>query len=149
MPQTIRQRQALRKWQAMNRIAYRKGYKYQLAKTYILNVGIHPVDPIYTDFISLGTDGILLIKSGYAWDGASGPAIDTKTILRGSLVHDALYQLIREGHLPKYAKVVADKVLHDLCIQDGMAKVRAWYVHQAVLKFGDIANVPRETLYAP
>jgi len=45
------------------------------------------------------SDGGLLIKAGYSWDGPSGSAIDTKNFMQGSLVHDALYQLLRENIL--------------------------------------------------
>ena len=40
-------------------------------------------------------DSILEIKKGYAWDGASGPIINTQDTLVASLVHDVLYQAMR------------------------------------------------------
>ncbi|MDA8018651.1 MAG: hypothetical protein MPN21_14515 [Thermoanaerobaculia bacterium] len=36
------------------------------------------------------------IEAGYAWNGATG-AIDTPSFRRASLIHDGLYQLMREG----------------------------------------------------
>ncbi len=36
-------------------------------------------------------DGVLTIRSGYAWDGPGGPAMDTPAAMYGSLSHDALY----------------------------------------------------------
>ncbi len=33
----------------------------------------------------------------------NGPTIETKTFMRASLVHDALYQLMREEHLELHA----------------------------------------------
>ena len=80
----------------MKRIFYSKGYKYQLKREYSLLTRICPDDDIQTLFVTLSKNGFLRIKTGYAWDGASGPAIDTRNFMRGSLVHDALYQLMRE-----------------------------------------------------
>jgi len=133
----------------MKRIYYKRGYKYQLSKPYIIQTSIKPTDPIYTEYIGLGTDGVMIIKRGYAWDGASGPAIDTRSFMRGSLVHDALYQLIRTGYLPLICRQKADDMLKKICLEDGMSKLRAWYVYQAIRKFGAIANNEPVIEYAP
>jgi hypothetical protein len=115
----------------MNCIAYRGGYKYQIKQDYNLpNSGIIPNQPVDIQFIRLDVDGHLLIRSGYAWDGPSGPTIDTKNFMRGSLVHDALYQLMREGLLDMTAhRDPADRLLQSICIQDGMSKLRARWVY--------------------
>ena len=76
-------------------IKYRSGYKYQLVEEYQVKVSVAPADNIKTDFIELSTEGMLVIKKGYAWDGPSGPTIDTLNFMHGSLVHDVLYQLLR------------------------------------------------------
>ncbi len=78
--------------------------------------------------------GLLTISKGYAWDGASG-AWDTKTFMRGSLVHDALCQLINEGLLPKHCQEEADNLLKEICLEDGMNPIRAWWVHRAVRRY--------------
>jgi len=67
-------------------------YKYQLTEDYSVDSGIKVKEKIDTPFIILEPDGNLTIKKKYAWDGPSGPTIDTKTFMRGSLVHDAFYQ---------------------------------------------------------
>jgi hypothetical protein len=108
-----------------DKIKYRKGYKYQLADNYDLFVGIYPVKNIKTDWVELSRKGILSIKKGYAWDGASGPTVDTADTMRGSLVHDALYQLLRLGLLPESCRIKADELLHDICCEDGMSEFRA------------------------
>ena len=73
------------------------------------------------------------IKKGYAWDGPSGPTIDSFNFMRGSLVHDALYQLMRNDLLDrKIHKVPADKLLQKMCLEDGMSRLRAWTVYQAL-----------------
>lgn len=75
-------------------------------------------------------------------DGPSGPTIDTKEFMRGAFVHDALYQLIREGHLLMRDRKQADKILRRMCIEDGMSRFRAWYVYEAVSRFAKWAAKP-------
>lgn len=98
-------------------------------------------------------DDILTIAEGYAWDGASGPAIDTNSFMRGSLVHDALYQMMREGLIPQYHRKDADQTMKKICIEDGMWKFRAWYTYLAVRIFaGPFAkkqNTQKPHLSAP
>lgn len=113
-------------------IFYSTGYKYQLRTPYHHFTVIRPPEPIVTDLISLGVDGRLDILSGYAWDGPSGPAIHSKDFLRGSLVHDALYQLLRGGYLDAKWREEADKLLRAICIEDKMLHFRAQYVYEAV-----------------
>lgn len=125
-------------------IKYKAGYKYQLAEDYQVYLCMVPEESICTEYIDLYSDGRLVIRRGYAWDGPSGPTIDTKTFMRGSLVHDAIYQLLREGHLPQndcgtnYRKL-ADYELKRACLKDGMAKVRAFYVYWSVRLFANAA----------
>jgi len=53
-------------------------------------------------YLKLDGDGQFEFSKGYAWDGPSGSTVDTLNFMRGSLVHDALYQLIRmEKILPQ------------------------------------------------
>jgi Protein of unknown function (DUF1353) len=127
----------------MDCIAYKRGYKYQLKENYAVRVAIKPDRPIDTDYLALDAEGTLTVKKGYAWDGASGGAIDTLTILRGSLVHDALYQLMRERHLDRDAyRDDADRLLRRLCREDGMSALRAWWVYQGVRIAGDPSADP-------
>ena len=111
-------------------IKYKKGFKYQLVKDYKIRLSTTPpLQTIDTPFISLTKLGTLTIKNGYAWDGPSGPTIDTKSSMRASLVHDVLYQLLRQGKLPQCWRETADNVFYDICIEDGMWAWRAklWY----------------------
>ena len=80
-------------------IRYRSDYKYQLASEYRIKIPILPAEDIGTEFIDLDTSGELTVKNAYAWDGPSGPVIDTPENMRASLVHDALYQLMRNKEL--------------------------------------------------
>lgn len=125
------------------RIRYRSGYQYQLAEGYSLKVSVVPKEPIKTEFVALGTDGSLAIKRGYAWDGPSGPTIDTRNFMRGSLVHDALYQLMRDAGLSKEQwRDEADLELKRICLEDGMSSLRAWWVHRGVSVGGDPSASP-------
>jgi hypothetical protein len=129
----------------MKPITYHGGYKYQLKETYTIIIGIKPAAPIETDYIRLDTGGNLIIKKGYAWDGPSGPSIDTPTFMRASLVHDALYQLMREKHLDcKKHRKAADRVLHKVCIEDGMSPSFAWLVYERARLFGNPAADPAD-----
>ena len=128
-------------------IKYKAGYKYQLAEDYSVNVGfcpfLSPDETISTNFIRLAGNGDLTIRKGYAWDGASGPAVDTRSFMRGSLVHDALYQLMRMGLLEaNYYRDDADLALQRICIVDGMWRVRAWWVYRSVALFAKSAADP-------
>lgn len=133
------------------RIAYRAGYKYQLAETYEIDTQILGYC-VSTEWLSLDGAGHLVIRAGYAWDGASGPAADTASIMRGSLVHDALYQLIRLGLIDHRYKRLADDILRACCLRDGMNRVFAWATWTAVDKCADGATRPeaeRPIIYAP
>lgn len=106
------------------------GYKYSLHEDYAIDVPepFRPPDSmnVIEPFYELTIDGKLIIKAGYAWDGCSGPTWDDSTNMRGGLVHDCLYQILRSGVVdPDKGKPVADKMLHDICVEDGMNKLRA------------------------
>lgn len=127
-------------------IAYQGGYKYQLREPYTVRIPLRPSVAVHTAYISLETTGDLTIKEGYAWDGPSGPTIDTLTFMRGSVVHDALYQLMREQHLDHTAyREAADRTLRAMCREDGMSSVRAWWVYYGVRFFADPAANPSGT----
>ena len=141
------------------RVRYRnlKNYKYQLLTTYTHPTGFQLLQDVSTknEWVKLSKKGRLTLQKGYAWDGPSGPTIDTRNFMRGSLVHDGLYQLMREGLLDheEYRKS-ADDLLRDICVEDGMSKFRAWYVHRAVRTSGGKNTRPRTKernppIYAP
>lgn len=132
----------------MGGLKYRKltGYKYQT---------LHHVSCMLPDglFLNLGTGGAvetmggyvkldmnsrsINIKKGYCWDGPSGPTIDTDNFMRGSLFHDAWYQIMREyGSYYFKFRDDADRMLRLHCLEDGMSSWRARWVYWGVKTFG-------------
>ena len=131
----------------MAKACYRelKKYKYQLMDDYFMQIDIEPSQNIDFKFLSLSTDGVLTIRKSYAWDGPSGPTRDTRNFMRGSLVHDALYQLMRLSALDyKVHRKRADEILKESCLEDGMSPFRAWYVYQGVHLFAERSAHPRK-----
>jgi hypothetical protein len=94
------------------------------------------------EFFELNKNGMLFIEKNYFWDGATC-AIDTPDLMRGSLVHDVLYQALRELLFfiseIKWTKkrhdelrVKADDCLIMICNEDGMWRIRQWLVKRAL-----------------
>ena len=113
-----------------------KNYRFILTAPLTLDTGIIN-RACKTDWIDLKKDGTLIIADGYAWDGASGIAINTENSVRASCGHDALYQLIRLGLLPRTKRLQADSDLRKWLIEDGMLELRAniWFL--GVCLFGE------------
>jgi Protein of unknown function (DUF1353) len=139
---------------SVNGISYRriehKKYKYELVKAYehLTPIDIRPPALLDHDFMRLTTDGMLTVKNKYAWDGASGPARDTPDIMRASLVHDTLYQMLREELLPtdqhSANRKKADIVFREICLADGMGRFRARNLYRGLRLFGAFAARPKK-----
>jgi len=130
------------------RICYRelRKYKYQLMIEYTHPTHLRIDEDTGTgdDYVRVSKSGDLRLKKSYAWDGPSGPTVDTKNFMRGSLVHDGLYQLMRDGLLDdKTYRKDADAILRDICREDGMSAIRASYVYWSVRIAGGYAAKPR------
>ena len=106
-------------------------YKYEVTRTAIYRTGIMIRCPITHKYFTMSTDGSLAVYPGYQWDGATG-GIDTKNFRRASLFHDVLCQMMNEGLLDRAWQKRADEILWTICREDGMSKIRAWWVHKAV-----------------
>ncbi len=131
----------------MKVLEYKKGYKYQTHKVFTHNVGSFEFSnpngtSVVDDFIELTKAGKLTIKAGYAWDGCSGPTIDTANTMQAGLVHDALYQLMRKNLIPASERLKADNQLREVGIANGMWKFKANIYHWAVNKFAKKAALP-------
>jgi hypothetical protein len=109
-------------------VHYKRGYKYQLTRDYAHQLRFKTGVSYQGEWFRLDDD-FLLIYTGYAWDGASGPTADTPSTMRGSAVHDVGYQSIRLGVLPESFRALFDQELERCCQEDGMWPLRAktWY----------------------
>lgn len=114
---------------------YKKGWKYTTTEEVIYDTGWNVSNAILTPFIELTLNGRLTITKGYSFDGASG-AIDTDTVMKGALIHDALYNLLRDAKLPQSYRKDADKLFYKVNVEEGMFEVRAYYMYLAVRAFG-------------
>ena len=133
-------------------ITYRKVlYKYRLLQDKHHSTALRPSEDIGVpgDWVRLSASGQLSIRAGYHWDGPSGPTIDTPSFMRGSLVHDGLYQLLREGLLGERAsqlwshnRKLADLELVRICREDGMFWLRRAWVYRSLRWAGAAAAQP-------
>lgn len=121
-------------------IAYRRGYYYQLIETYSMLLHelrgaaegltlLRDGERIIAQLDSLGN---LTAYAGYCWDGASGPAWDTHTVMRASLIHDLPYQFCRYGLIAPEWRPAIDRAFRRVCLEDGMYEWRANYLHRGV-----------------
>ena len=108
--------------------------KYQLVGDYSITLSavfrpFIPLAGIDTKWIALTPAGVLTLRDGWANDGPSGPTVDTPDSIRGASVHDALYWMIRHGHLPRECRHLADLEFHRILLQSGMSheRARVWY----------------------
>lgn len=131
------------------KIKYRKGYKYQLAEDVSLSTSVVG-KRVETQFFCLEDTGRLTIRSGYAWDGASGPTWDTDSSMSGSLVHDVFCQMMRAKQIDYlYWHKTVNELFKEICMEDGMWEIRAsvWYAAVEFADAGDPAQGPDYPVY--
>ena len=119
---------------------YRKlnGYKYELIEKESIEVPELSKRSVNTRMFSLD-GGVLIIAKGYCWDGASGPTIDTAGVMRAALAHDAIYQMLRSGHLKRTDRKTADQILRRIMLGDTptrWGRIRAGYYYWSVRLVG-------------
>ena len=112
-------------------------YKYRLLEDEEFDTGITGIYAS-TEYLTIFDTGLMVVKKGYCWDGASGPTLDTEDTMRASLGHDALYQMISLGILSKAHREAADKLLRKWLIEDGMVHARAQLWYEGVRAFGGL-----------
>jgi hypothetical protein len=127
-------------------IKFQGGFKYQLVEDAVWKTNIIPPEDIDIKFITLYKSGELLLKTGFAWNGVSGPTIQRNTNRRGGAFHDAIYRLRRFGLLEflnfdEFRKL-ADDMLKIIWIADGMWSWVASFEVSVLNKFGDPAARP-------
>jgi len=113
-------------------------WKYQLtelsgAASY--KTGIEIPEAIDVPWIGMTANGVLTCKVGFSWNGPSGGAFDTPTFMRGSMFHDAMYALMREGHLDQRFRDDADYMMDRINKEAGMWRPRRWWVLKGVRGF--------------
>ena len=125
------------------RIEYSDGIKYQLRKRVKIKTSIFPDTTITLPFIKLFADGTLWISAGFAWDGLSGGAFDTRNSMPGSLAHDAIYKCLRSGKLDPKWRGEGDNEMRRRFLQDGVWWFRRWYLWKVVRRWASFAAAPK------
>lgn len=110
-------------------------YKYELIRHVSVQTEIKGYR-VHTEYADLYKDGRLVGRSGYRWDGPSGPTIDTPSTMRPSLFHDILWQMIEEGLLPESVRHDSNELLQKLGKEDGMLLVRTYAFYYATEYIG-------------
>lgn len=122
-------------------------YKYYLEETVSVQTSLRPVQSaIVPGYIFLGVDGKMIIYSRYAWDGITN-GVNFKSNRIPGLVHDATYQLIREGLIDLSLKAQSDKDLRDMMIAEGSWKWIANFFYFCVSKFGNAFATKQKKVY--
>lgn len=131
-------------------LKYKSGYRYKLEEMYLQTLPFDVFDASVRGWVVI-VDNKLAVANGYAWDGAStGLPWTPKKWLRPSLVHDALYQLIRESQLPMERRRDADNIFYQLLRENQVNVVLAFAAYLAVRIFGNYClRKGRKTKEAP
>lgn len=125
------------------------GYEYQLTEDLTIQTSMHGFN-ITTDWIRLTPDGEMTLKKGYAWDGATSFP-DIKSIMTGSAIHDAFYQLMRMGLIPRTFRRLIDQNFVEICAKRGMMEITQAVVFNGVRAFASDAasaqNLKKELVF--
>lgn len=109
-------------------------YKYKLIRSFVVKLYLTGFS-VNTRYCKLKNDGTLIIYNGYAWNGANF-VYDNIAVLRASLVHDCIYQLISENLIDKKYRNVADNIFINLCVEDGVNRIRTFIFKVGLKCFG-------------
>lgn len=106
----------------------------------------------------LERDGQMSVFPEYAWDGPSGPTVDTHAFILASAPHDVFYQMLREnllinefmyqGYMDEMYRTFcmlredADMTMRVLNKKFGMTSFRAYYTWWFVQQFGEKNALP-------
>ena len=131
-------------------IKYRKGYKYVLHETVEGYGPIKPKQDVFTDHVKLYMDGKLVVLKHFPWDGASGPTLDTKSVMTPSLRHDAYCLLHKLGYISEADRKTADKLLAKDMRARGSWFIRARLWYRGVrLESKHHKHTPKRIYFAP
>jgi hypothetical protein len=96
-----------------------KGVKYRLRKDIFYMTGFKGKGTSLGAYITLYSDGWLLIRAGYESNGAN-IVPDSDSVLRAAFIHDVLCELRAKGSLVD--TVMIHDTFRDICKADGMNK---------------------------
>ncbi|KKW10180.1 MAG: hypothetical protein UY48_C0046G0004 [Candidatus Gottesmanbacteria bacterium GW2011_GWB1_49_7] len=133
----------------MAKLKYTDGWKYRTEETIEVQIDFHPQQNIVTSYGSFDITGKVIIFKGYSFDGPSGPCkwlselplgvgwlyrrFALMQIFLGALVHDFLYQLIREEYLNgRMWRQLADHIFRVIIRRNGTSGIRAWWIYTGV-----------------
>ena len=108
-------------------------YKYRLHQPILVEIEIYGYE-IDLPFFKLQPDGLLILRKGYCWNG-SNYSIDYKS-RTASAVHDAGYQLMREGCIEKSHRKYIDQVYKEILIIKGLWVWHANFRYNMLRKLG-------------
>jgi hypothetical protein len=124
------------------KIYFSEGYSYKLLKPYSVKV---PIDENAEGRLLQLKDGVLTIEAGYTWDGVTeGP--DHRQDMRASLVHDALYELLRYNHLSKELVPKINAIYEKIALEDGEGGFRAEFMYRVENALGGSFLKPDKVL---
>ena len=111
---------------------YITGFRHCLYEDEVFHVAIYHDEDIDTKYIRLTTLGVLTVKTGFMWDGISGPTLQTKKTKSPSCMDDSPYWLIRNGYLLFSTWKVADLEFKRYCLMKGIFRIRAWWLYRGL-----------------
>lgn len=110
-------------------------WKYELLQEkvctlrYKMDIKTHRLLPHQAQYFGVTHDGrTVILKKGYRWNG-SNVVVDTRTDMRASAIHDLQAQMMLNGKiflptLSNWRRAAQEYASN--CVQDGMARFRAW-----------------------
>jgi len=125
-------------------------YKYVLRNSYEVQTKIKGYR-INGDYFKLYKSGNLVISQNYAWDGAT-LFPDTKEVMRGSCVHDCLFQMLRESIIPQDPRnwgeifKLSNKTFVGICKEDKMYWITRKIIYFFITNFGKKYARPKKNI---
>lgn len=122
-------------------------YKYCVEENEVVKTRLRPCKSAnIPGYLHLSIDGTLIISYRYAWDGITN-GVNLKCNRTAGLVHDALYQLMREGELDLSFKTQCDEELRDIMASNGAPQFLANFFFFMVQKFGNAFATKKKKVY--
>ena len=98
---------------------------FQVKEDFVYQTSIYD-HSVVGDQYCLAPDGKLYVSRYFTWDGPSG-ALNTKTFVKSSCIHDILCKMINEGNLPVSLQPKADQEMYEINGRQNMWRQRrAW-----------------------